>query len=396
MTIAWFLADRWTAAGAAAWSWQGESSSASISDLFADQPGRGMFSGRGSDTYYQVIAGANDRIDFDEGGGTLTATLTPGLYSASTFATEVKTQMDAAGALTYTVSMGTLSLVATIGATGAFSLLWGSGAAGVAKCARMMGWDATNTASVALQTADRLAVGNYLAAVLDLGSSVTAAAIVMQVAASTEGTPDYAGVRVFSHTINLGGSLAAWEASGTEHVLSTRTRDDAPLQMSFRPLASPVGARYWWVGWVWDDDCLTHTIGLARMWSADDVVWTGEGGNTMVGDTTLGPSDLGGRMLPDRAYPEPGRQVWALTSSCRGWPVDDYISVLLEVQLYGPRRASLFLVSGELAFDGNETDWADLGDTGSILWSTTVVEPAALRGVNSNYRDAAISVRQVV
>lgn len=47
----------------------------------------------------------NNRIYFSENGGSvLTATLTPNKYTGATLATEIKTQMDAAGTLTYTVS----------------------------------------------------------------------------------------------------------------------------------------------------------------------------------------------------------------------------------------------------------------------------------------------------
>jgi len=52
------------------------------------------------------IDATNNKIDFKEGsGGELTATLSSGNYTMSALATEIKTQLDAAGALTYTVSV---------------------------------------------------------------------------------------------------------------------------------------------------------------------------------------------------------------------------------------------------------------------------------------------------
>jgi len=51
-----------------------------------------------------VITTANQKLNFDEGGAELTATITAGTYTPTTLCTEIKTQMDAAGAATYTVT----------------------------------------------------------------------------------------------------------------------------------------------------------------------------------------------------------------------------------------------------------------------------------------------------
>lgn len=75
---------------------------------------------------WEVVAGFNDRIDFDEGGAELVATLNPGIYTTPTlYAAEIKTQMDAAGALTYTISYSSNRF--QIAATGNFTLRWQSG-----------------------------------------------------------------------------------------------------------------------------------------------------------------------------------------------------------------------------------------------------------------------------
>jgi len=63
----------------------------------------------------------NNKIDFQEGSSQLTATITPGTYTLSALATEIKTQMDSAGSNTYTVSLSDDRL--TISTTVAFSLL---------------------------------------------------------------------------------------------------------------------------------------------------------------------------------------------------------------------------------------------------------------------------------
>ena len=83
--------------------------------------------GTGTGNGLFVIGLLNEYIDFDEGGAELTATLTPGNYSGQTLAAEIKTQMDSAGALTYTVTYAESTGLFTIAASGAFTLLWNSG-----------------------------------------------------------------------------------------------------------------------------------------------------------------------------------------------------------------------------------------------------------------------------
>jgi len=74
-----------------------------------------------------VIGATNKYIDFDEGGAELTATITPATYNAQELVTEIMTQMDDAGVLTYTVSYSESTGKFTIAATGAFTLRWQSG-----------------------------------------------------------------------------------------------------------------------------------------------------------------------------------------------------------------------------------------------------------------------------
>lgn len=64
----------------------------------------------------------NNKLDFNEGGSELTATITAGTYTLSTLATEIKTQMEVVGAETYTVSFDKDDKL-TISSTGRFSLL---------------------------------------------------------------------------------------------------------------------------------------------------------------------------------------------------------------------------------------------------------------------------------
>lgn len=57
-----------------------------------------------------LIDSSNNKIDFKENSGTeLTATITAGVYTPTTLCTEIKTQMEAAGAATYTITFDSLT-----------------------------------------------------------------------------------------------------------------------------------------------------------------------------------------------------------------------------------------------------------------------------------------------
>lgn len=51
-----------------------------------------------------VITTANQKLDFNEGAGELTATVVAATYTPSALATQIKTQMESAGAATYTIT----------------------------------------------------------------------------------------------------------------------------------------------------------------------------------------------------------------------------------------------------------------------------------------------------
>src|SRR3990167_4311496 len=68
------------------------------------------------------VDATNNKLNFSEGGAELTATISTDEYTLAEMATELKTQLDAAGALTYTVAADSDTNVFTISATGEFEL----------------------------------------------------------------------------------------------------------------------------------------------------------------------------------------------------------------------------------------------------------------------------------
>lgn len=71
----------------------------------------------------------NQNLNFNEGGGELTAVITPGTYSLTDFVTAIKTALDAASTLPqeYTVTVDRDSRQITISSSASFDLLIGTG-----------------------------------------------------------------------------------------------------------------------------------------------------------------------------------------------------------------------------------------------------------------------------
>jgi hypothetical protein len=72
--------------------------------------------------YGHLITSDNNKIDFDEGGSELTATIRPGSYTLEEFADELASQMTATGGQTYTTSVNRAARLITLSATSNFTL----------------------------------------------------------------------------------------------------------------------------------------------------------------------------------------------------------------------------------------------------------------------------------
>lgn len=78
--------------------------------------------------YGYEITRENNIINFDEGGGELTATISIGRYTATTLQAAIITAMDGAGSNTYTAVFDRDTRLYTISADASFDLLIGTGA----------------------------------------------------------------------------------------------------------------------------------------------------------------------------------------------------------------------------------------------------------------------------
>ena len=99
---------------------------------------------------WNIVAGVNDKLDFDDGAGELTATLTAGNYATSAvMATEVETQMgvEATTGVVIEVSYGSRKFTIENTLTGGtLELLWNSGTNATTSCGEDLGYDTSSDA----------------------------------------------------------------------------------------------------------------------------------------------------------------------------------------------------------------------------------------------------------
>lgn len=120
-----------------------------------NQPWRTRY-GTGTGNGVFVVTDSNKYIDFDEGSAELTGTLTLGSYNGATFlAAEIKTQLDAAGDLTYTVTYNETTAKFTIAAGGNFTIRWNTGTHKATDISALAGFsDAADDTGAATYTSD--------------------------------------------------------------------------------------------------------------------------------------------------------------------------------------------------------------------------------------------------
>ncbi|KKM70849.1 hypothetical protein LCGC14_1436590 [marine sediment metagenome] len=110
---------------------------------------------------FVIITGENDVIDFTDDGGTAAATLDAGVYTGATLATEIDTQMTAAGADAFVIAFNERTGIFSINGDGAvLSLLWNDGSNISSSVARTIGFSSTaNNTGALTYTSDTGVIG---------------------------------------------------------------------------------------------------------------------------------------------------------------------------------------------------------------------------------------------
>lgn len=97
---------------------------------------------------YFLISSSNNKVDFNDGSGAVSGTITSGGYTATELGTEIKTRMDAAGSLVHTVTYNESTGLWTISVpSGTFSLLWSSGVNSANSIGSSIGFDTSSDGS---------------------------------------------------------------------------------------------------------------------------------------------------------------------------------------------------------------------------------------------------------
>ena len=142
--------------------------------------------GAGSGWGKFLIGSFNNKIDFEEtASAELTATLTGGSYTADGLCTEIKTQMDSAGASTYTVTYSDTTNKFTITSNGAggggiLNLLWGSGTNAANSPYDDLGWPGEDQSLALTYTSHDMRIHNREYITADLGSAKDIYAVVIR------------------------------------------------------------------------------------------------------------------------------------------------------------------------------------------------------------------------
>lgn len=140
-------------------------------NLDAELSWRSRYGSGSGNGRFVVVAGSNSKIDFDEGGAELTATLTAGAYNGQTLAAEIKTRMDAAGG-TYTVTYDESTGKFTIASGSNFTIRWQSGTNSATNAAGLLGFSkAADDTGAATYTSDTMVIHSSEEIDFDLGAA---------------------------------------------------------------------------------------------------------------------------------------------------------------------------------------------------------------------------------
>jgi hypothetical protein len=246
--------------------------------------------GTGSGNGLFVVTANNKYIDFDEGGAELTATLTVGSYNGASLATEIKTQLDVAGDLTYTVTYSESTAKFTIAASGNFTLRWFNGTHKATDISDLCGYsDAANDTGAATYTSDNRRI-HYPKAYIDIDLLVPCEANFIGLLGhniSSAATIKLYGADDTAFTTNLTTDVIAW-ASGSIYKFLSASRTKRYFRVSVEDPANT------------SSYIQVSTISLAKYFEPARNFWVGgeEGPDDVSDLTTTDSRNLYGQEKP--------------------------------------------------------------------------------------------------
>lgn len=104
-------------------------------------------------TFYKIRTGVNDKLDFKVGATTYAITVPAAAYTSTTLLAAIQTLMQSAVANTWALTFSNDTMLVTIAATGAFSLLLSSGTNVATSIGPLLGFAVTDITTVTTTTA---------------------------------------------------------------------------------------------------------------------------------------------------------------------------------------------------------------------------------------------------
>lgn len=371
-----------------------------VTNVSTELPGQMFQQWEGQDGggAFEVTSGVNDQIHLNEGGPTITVTITAGFYAtASDLITQIRTDLtnDSSTALNYGgsgYSGGARRFDIT--ATGSFELENSNSTRNL--LTKLLGWDATDTGlnNVHVADAQRSSTVTYVYFKMPSGSGIAPnlVAVMLESIGGTDTSLNklYNDLTVYGATSYPGNSIAAWSAAAglTLNASDRPSESENTLQVAVTSNATTY--EHWLVAWVHVDDKTYHRIGIARAMAA-------------ISSSTRTVREISDQDLfvrtPARTlenqHPVQLKSEWRISIELERWEAADYRAWMVESKRYGRASGMVFslnwtdVLSGTLQAD-------DEADKGFLFYGTIrQFSSDAYSGNESDYMSGQMSLGQL-
>jgi len=348
----------------------------------------------GANSRFAIEAGVNDALEFDEGGGDLTATLTAGVYTWSGLASEIGTQMTAVGG-SYTVSSPAGRTAFKIDGGATFSIHWDTGPTETQALAATLGFStAADDTGASFYEADEDRYTGEVFIVIRGTKSLNPAAVAALL--SGDDDTDYSAVKLYGHTADLGDLRSGWDGvAAYEASFSARTTEqsDNVLQLAIRDPATASAYVWWAFSWRFEDPTQYHRLHLLPGLgvTVDDT-----NNRTMDADGfRRGLVFTGGALEIGDLYPEDGLLMRPVEMAFSRWEAASVRDVVYAVARLTPQSPLLWFEDWDAALTASSAELSTMTDNGQALWCTATVGDISWLGSSSAYASGTVSLRQL-
>lgn len=343
------------------------------------------------------VDGDNDKLDFDEGAGEVTATLTHGHYTGQGLADHIDTVMNAAAStlafdVQYNDATNKFDFSETSGPTN-FSLLWDTGTNAASSVGSTIGFDTSADDTGANgYVADNVRYAGHTWVKFDAGSGSTIDADVWWLQRYGDSSTVFGTVKLYGHTSDLGDTRADWDGTADVTVSFSTRGTDASINPAEIAITKHSDAKRWWfVSWEHEDTSPKHHVGILQAFAET----TSSDFNVQEladhGLTENTPAyDL------DTEYVVEGYQAWRVALSFDAWKTADYRSVVLAMVKLGKHQPFGWALNwDQLSANPATATGADEADHGWLVWVSRVSpHSGSFSGAGSDYVSDTVELLQ--